>query len=192
MNITRRSSLALAGGAMSLLPGLSLSRRANAGETIVGDAYTVALSDPRLSTWARLIDAGGLQAYARAATPFTVFPASDAAFAGYPHLIQDLLGYQSMTGSHNDAAAFPDTSKIVALVRSHVVAGKHMPAECAGKSMSVTTLAGTPLVVDGTQTPAQVTWTSVVLGHPLTASLVSRPIVCSNAVIYILDRIDMA
>ena len=118
--------------------------------------------------------------------------ASDAAFAGYPHLIQDLLGYQSMTGSHNDAAAFPDTSKIVALVRSHVVAGKHMPAECAGKSMSVTTLAGTPLVVDGTQTPAQVTWTSVVLGRPLTASLVSQPIVCSNAVIYILDRIDMA
>jgi uncharacterized surface protein with fasciclin (FAS1) repeats len=192
MNISRRSSLALAGGAMSLLSGLSLSRRVDAQETVVGDAYTVALSDPRLSSWTRLIDAGGLQAYARAATQFTVFPASDAAFAGYPHLINDLLGYQSQTGSHNDAAAFPDTSKIVALVRSHVVAGKHMPEECAGKSVSFTTRAGTPLVVDGTQSPMQITWSSVVLGRPLTASLVDQPIVCSNAVIYILDRIDVA
>ena len=120
-----------------------------------------------------------------------MFPASDAAFAKYPAITKDLLGYLYETGTRNGATAFPDSSKIVKLVRSHVVAGKHFPSEMMGNKVTVTSVAGTPITFDGTRRPVTVSWTSIDTGQAMTATLVDQPIIATNAAIYVLDDIDV-
>ena len=132
-----------------------------------------------------------MQSYARAARPYTIFPVTDAVFSRNPEIVKQLLGYLYSTGSHNSQDAFPDTATIVKLVRSHAVAGKHYFAEMAGKSSTLTSIAGTPIQVDATITGGvKVSWTSAANGKPLSANLVDQPITCTNAVIYIVDAVE--
>jgi uncharacterized surface protein with fasciclin (FAS1) repeats len=191
--ISRRNIMTVGSG-LTLAGLLGLARPARAddmGMVVAEDGYSYMASDPNLTTWVQLIDAGGLQGFARAATPYTVFPATDAAFDEFPGLMKDLLGYQMETGSHNAQSAFPDTSRIVKLVRSHVVAGKHYPGDMMGKTTTVTTVAGTPLQIDATDPKAvKISWTSSASGEPLSATLVDQPITCVNAVIYPINHIE--
>lgn len=189
MTFSRRN-LIKAGAGLSVVPALGLTVPAQA-QTVAADALSAMASDPRLTLWVQLIAAGGLEASARASTPYTVFPASDAAFAKYPAITKDLLGYLYETGTRNGATAFPDSSKIVKLVRSHVVAGKHFPSEMMGGKITVTSVAGTPITFDGTTKPVTISWTSVDNGKSMHATLVDQPIIATNAVIYVLDDIDI-
>lgn len=188
-----RRTLITAGSGLTLAAAIGLVRpaRAQQGELVMGDGYSVMASDERLTTWVQLIDAGGLQAYARAPRPYTTFPVTDSVFAKNPEIVKQLLGYLYSSGTHNAQDAFPDTSTIVKLVRSHVVPGKHYANEVMGKTMTVTSVAGTPIMVDGTDPSAvKVTWTSAANGKPLSARLVDAPITCTNAVIYIVDAVE--
>jgi uncharacterized surface protein with fasciclin (FAS1) repeats len=161
------------------------------GMTVAEDGYSYMSSDPNLTTWVQLIDAGGLQQYARGAAPYTVFPASDQAFAAFPDMVKSLLGYQYSLGQRNGQNVFPDTSTIVKLVRSHVIAGKHYPTEVMGKVITVTSVAGTPVKVDGTDPSAvTVSWTSAAGGGNLSAKLIEPPVTCVNAVIYVVNSIE--
>ena len=189
MKFSRRNMMKAAAG-LAAVPAVGLATGARA-QTVVADALSAMASDPRLTLWVQLIAAGGLEASARASTPYTVFPAADSAFAKYPQITKDLLGYQYETGTRNGAAPYPDTSKIVKLVRSHVVAGKHFPSEMMGNKVTVTSVAGTPITFDGTVHPVTVSWTSVDIGKVMTASLVDQPIIATNAVIYVLSDIDI-
>ena len=173
----------------ALLPLAGGLTRPAAAQTYVGDAYSVMAADERFTTWVRLIDAGGLQSYARAATPYTVLAVTETGWSKFPNIVQDLLGYQSQSGSHNSQDAFPDTSKIVKLVRSHVVRGKHYSGEVMGKKLTVTTVAGTPLVIDGSKQPVTVMWNSVDTGQSITATVPDVPLVAINAVIYPIDDV---
>lgn len=184
------AGLALAAPTLAAPAILGLGEKANA-QAVMADGLSAMESDPRLTLWVQLIAAGGLEASARAATPYTVFPASDAAFAKYPAITKDLLGYQNQTGTTNGASPYPDTSKIVKLVRSHVVAGKHFPSEMMGNKVTVTSVAGTPITFDGTTHPVTISWISQDNGAQMTATLVDQPIIASNAVIYVLSDIDV-
>lgn len=193
MSQISRRNLITAGSGITLAAAIGLVRPAWAqqGTVVMGDAYSVMASDDRLTTWTQLIDAGGLQAYARAPRPYTTFPTSDAVFAQNPAIVKQLLGYLYSTGTHNSQDAFPDTTTIVKLVRSHVVAGKHYSPEVMGKKITVQSIAGTPIEVDGTNPKAvKVTWTSAANGKALSATLVDDPITCTNAVIYIVDAVE--
>jgi uncharacterized surface protein with fasciclin (FAS1) repeats len=194
MHLSRRTLLAgssAAAAALATIRPRIASAQAPVGLTVADDGYTYMASNPQLTTWVQLIDAGGLQSYARAPTPYTVFPASDAAFAEFPGMVRDLLGYQYSTGSHNAQDAFPDNSAIVKLVRSHVTAGKHYPSEVMGRTITVRTVAGTPLTIDGTNPEAvRLTWNSAANGQQLSASLVQQPVTCVNAVVYVIDHIE--
>ena len=44
---------------------------------------------------------------------------------------------------------------------------------------------------DGTKRPVTVSWTSIDTGQAMTATLVDQPIIATNAVIYVLDDIDV-
>ena len=192
MSQISRRNLMTAGSGLTLagLIGLVRPAWAQQGMTYAGDGYSYMAANPRLTTWTQLIDAGGLQGYARSDV-YTVFPAADSAFAQFPGMVKDLLGYQYTTGSHNAADAFPDTSKIVKLIRTHALNGKHYPNEVMGKKVTVTSLAGTPILVDGTDpTAVKVTWTSAANGQSMTAALVNEPVTCTNAVIYVVDTIE--
>ncbi len=191
MTFSRRNMLQAGAGLALAAPAIiGLNEKVNA-QAVMADALSVMASDPRLTLWVQLIAAGGLEASARATTPYTVFPASDAAFAKYPQITKDLLGYQYETGTRNGAAPYPDTSKIVKLVRSHVVAGKHFPSEMMGNKVTVTSVAGTPITFDGTAHPVTVSWVSQDNGAQMTATLVDQPLIATNAVIYVLSDIDV-
>ncbi len=193
MSQISRRNLITAGSGITLAAAIGLVRPALAqqGEIVMGDGYSVMASDERLTTWVQLIDAGGLQAYARAPRPYTVFPVTDSVFAQNPQIVKQLLGYLYSSGTHNSQDAFPDTTTIVKLVRSHVVAGKHYANEVMGKNITVQTIAGTPLHIDGTNPGAvKITWESAANGKSLSAHLVDAPITCTNAVIYIVDAVE--
>lgn len=175
----------------ALLPLVGGLARPAAAQSYMADGYSVMAADERFTDWVRLIDAGGLQNYARAPTPYTVFAVTDAGWAKFPNILQDLLGYQNQTGSHNDANVFPDTSKIVKLLRSHVIAGKHGANEMMGKTTTLTTVAGTPLTVNATSQPVTISWKSVDTGQNVTATVPDVPLVAINAVIYPIDEVGL-
>ena len=183
----RRVVTLLGGGALAT----TLLRAGRAQAQSDADAYAVMASDPRLTIWTRLIDAGGLQSYARAAAPYTIFAASDDAFGGHPDVVETLLGYQSSTSGRRGQSMFPDTSRIVRLVRSHVTAGRHALSEMRGRRLTVRTLAGTPLVIDGARAPVALSWHSLNTGQNFHARLLGQPLESSNATIFVLDAVDI-
>ena len=189
MSLFSRRTMFKATAGAALVPVLGRLVRPAVAQSFMADGYSVLAADERFTTWVQLIDAGGLQSYARAPTPYTVLAVTDTGFSKYSGIVKDLLGYQYQSGSHNDADAFPDTSKIVKFVRSHIIKGKHFPNEVMGKKVTVTSVAGTPIMIDGTTTPITVTWKSVDTGKSLTAQITQAPLVAINAVIYPADDI---
>lgn len=194
--ISRRSLMTTltAGSGLAAAAATGLVRPARAqemmGRVVDMDAYTFMLQDPRLSIWVQLINAGGAVDAARTAI-YTVFPAANSAFDQFPGLAESLVGYLMTTGARNAQNVFPDTTRIVALLRSHVIAGKHFTSEVMGKRVTLTTIAGTELDVDATD-PNAVTihWVSAANGLPLTATLAEPPVTTINAVIYVVDKIN--
>lgn len=195
MSHISRRRIMTAGSGLSLAAAVGLVRPAQAqemGRVVAADAYSYMLQDPQLTTWVQLIAAGGMENAARTAI-YTVFPAADSAFAQFPGMVQDLLGYQTsgVGRSSGGQTAFPDTTKIVKLVRSHVIAGKHFASEVMGKKVTLTTIAGTELDVDATNPNAvQLHWVSAANGQPLDATLAEPPVTCVNAVIYVISKIN--
>ena len=189
-HFSRRLVFKAAAG-VALAPVLGGLTRPAAAQTFMGDAYSVMAADERFTTWVRLIDAGGLQSSARSPNPYTVLAITETGFAKFPQVVQDLLGYQQQAGSHNDSNVFPDTSKIVRLVRSHVIRGKHLLAEMQAKNVSFTTVAGTPLTIEGEKMPLTATWHSQATQSGLTAVIPDVPLVAINAVIYPIDDVGV-
>jgi uncharacterized surface protein with fasciclin (FAS1) repeats len=191
-HLSRRTLFQVSAGA-ALLPAMGVLRTASAEvvvQDVMTDAYSYFASNEQFTTWVRLIAAGGLEASARGATQFTVFAPTDNAFEKYPQ-VMDLLSYQTQVGK-SGVNLFPDTSKIVKLVRSHVVLGKHFPKEATGGIMTATSLAGTPISVDTSKSPVTVTWSGATTGGPVTGDLTSQPVNTFNAVIYPVDTIYVA
>jgi uncharacterized surface protein with fasciclin (FAS1) repeats len=179
--------------AAMILAGLApLSASAEGqGNAAKSDAYSVMSSDARLTDWTKLLKEAALDRYARGDRPFTMFAVSDADFKNAPAAITALL--QELTkGNGTDKVVFPDTSKVPAFVRSHVVTGKVEPGEIMGKTLKLTNLAGQTIEIDGTSKPARISWQSVVDGQKRTATLSVQPINCQNAVIYVLGNISKA
>jgi len=158
------------------------------GQEIQADAFTAMSQDPRFTTFVQLISSGGLQAAARASTPYTLFAPTDQALAGFSQLRDEFLGYMQGGGKFD---AFPDTSRTVRVVRSWAVRGKHLPAEFEGKVTNLQSVQDTALTVDGTKMPMTVTWTSTVVGKRLMSTL-GTPMITMNAVIYPEDTIAPA
>jgi uncharacterized surface protein with fasciclin (FAS1) repeats len=146
------------------------------------DAYTLFATDPRFTVWTQLIDVGGLQAAARAPNAFTVFAPTDEAFAKHPEVQQMLLAAQAPNARQN--VVFPDTSRIVGIVRAHVVRGKHMLSEFQGRKETLDSIAGVPLLIDGTGPQVTVTRTDPVSGRTITLVVTDQPEAATNAIIY--------
>ena len=146
MEVMRRA--ALAGGISVALVSLT-SRFACAQGAPQGmqnrsyeDGFAVMASDPRFTSWVNLLQQSGLAPYARGVSPYTVFAPTNAAINEYPQ-IREMLAPKG-------SEAFPDTSQLVTLVRSHVIYGLHPLEEFQGKKVSLQSVSGTPIEVDGT------------------------------------------
>ena len=178
LSMNRRILLKTAAASGILLPSAGKVR----AQAPVTDAYTLMASDPRFTTWTRLIDIGGLQASARSPNAFTVFAPTDEAAAKHPQVQQMLLGAQKPNAREMDI--FPDTSRIVGIVRAHVIRGKHPLSEFQGKKETLDSLAGIPLVIDGTGPQITVTRTDPVSGKTVTLVVTDQPMLATNAIIY--------
>ena len=130
------------------------------------DIVDTAVSAGSFKTLVAAVTAAGLVDTLKSEGPFTVFAPSDDAFNKLP------------TGTVSDLLKPENKAKLIAILTFHVVAGKVMAADVAGKKLSPASVEGEPLHVDGT--------------HGVTvngAKVVSADIGCTNGVIHVIDTV---
>jgi uncharacterized surface protein with fasciclin (FAS1) repeats len=131
-----------------------------------GDIVDVAAQAGTFKTLLAAATAAGLVETLKSPGPFTIFAPTDAAFAKLPEgTVANLLK--------------PENKETLArILKHHVVAGKVMAKDIAGKKMMVETAAGTKLDVDATS--------NVRVGG---ATVTAADIAASNGVIHVIDSV---
>ena len=101
--------------------------------------------------------------------PFTVFAPTDEAFAKLPEgAVENLLKPENR-------------EQLVAILTYHVVPGKTMSGDLAGKELRATTVQGSPVAIDATGNGVMVD----------DASVVQADIEADNGVIHVIDTVMM-
>lgn len=160
IRLSRRLVLsALACGAMAQFAGCATTDSAPA------NLQALASRDAQLSTFVKLTQQAGLGDLLTGATPVTVFAPSDEAFRAVPAATLDKLA--------------KDPEALKALLKHHAVAGVTTRASLTTDTTTVTTLAGTKLVLSKA-------------GEFITVedALVIQPDgTASNGVLHVIDRV---
>ncbi len=145
-----------------LATGLLVSGLANA-KTIVETAVAAG----QFNTLVAAVKAAGLAETLSGPGPFTVFAPTDAAFAKLPKgTVEDLLKPENK-------------AKLAAILTYHVVPGKVMAKDVAGKKTDAKTVNGQTLAVDG--------MAGVTLNG--SAKVTSADVAADNGVIHIIDTV---
>jgi len=157
VKILRRSLLA----AVAVVP-LALGAVAAKAADIVDTA----VSAGQFNTLVTAVKAAGLVDTLKSDGPFTVFAPTDAAFAKLP------------AGTVEDLLKPENKDKLAAILTYHVVPGKIMSSDIAGKTAMVETVQGGKLSVDATS--------GVKVDN---ATVTSADIEASNGVIHVIDTV---
>jgi uncharacterized surface protein with fasciclin (FAS1) repeats len=146
------------------------------------DAWSALESNPNFSDVVALLKYAGLGQYVQT-DRFTAFFPTNKAFDSNPGILESLLKERSR--------AFPDTTLAVIFMRSHAIYDLHPLSEFSGKTVTLTSISGNPIEIDGTHPNVfTVRWVSV-QSQFATAHIVDNPIVTSNAIIYPVDTVVM-
>ena len=130
------------------------------------DIVDTAVSAGSFNTLVAAVKAAGLVDTLKGSGPFTVFAPTDAAFAELPDgTVESLLKPENK-------------DKLVAILTYHVVPGKVMSDEIAGKMMKVKTVQGGEVAVNATD--------GVTVDG---AKVISADVVASNGVIHVIDKV---
>jgi uncharacterized surface protein with fasciclin (FAS1) repeats len=130
------------------------------------DIVDTAVAAGTFKTLVAAVTAAGLVETLKGTGPFTVFAPSDEAFAKLPK------------GTVADLVKPENKEKLSAILTLHVMAGKVMAADVAGKKLDPASVNGEKLHVDGT--------------HGVTvngAKVVTADIGCTNGVIHVIDTV---
>jgi len=157
MNTLRRSLFA----AMMAVP-LALG----AVTAKAADIVDTAVSAGQFETLVAAVKAAGLVDTLKGDGPFTVFAPTDEAFAKLP------------AGTLDDLLKPENKDKLTAILTYHVVPGKIMSGDIAGKTAMVETVQGGKLSVDATS--------GVKVDQ---AKVISADIETSNGVIHVIDAV---
>ena len=130
------------------------------------DIVDTAVAAGSFKTLVAAVTAAGLVDTLKSAGPFTVFAPSDDAFAKLP------------AGTVDDLVKPENKDKLTAILTLHVMAGKVMAADVAGKTLTPASVNGEALHVDGTN--------GVTVNG---AKVVSADIDCTNGVIHVIDTV---
>jgi uncharacterized surface protein with fasciclin (FAS1) repeats len=130
------------------------------------DIVDIAVSAGQFKTLVAAVTAAGLVDTLKSKGPFTVFAPTDAAFAKLP------------AGTVESLLKPENKSKLVAILTYHVVPGKVMSADIAGKKLSVATVQGGKINVNA--------MSGVMING---AKVVSADIAASNGVIHVIDKV---
>ncbi|MBV9236373.1 MAG: fasciclin domain-containing protein [Xanthobacteraceae bacterium] len=151
-------------GAVAIAMAMSVATAAGTKSDIVDTASSAG----NFNTLVTAVKAAGLVDTLKGPGPFTVFAPTDEAFARLPAgTVQDLLKPENK-------------SKLVAILTYHVVPGKVMSKDIAGKKMMVKSVEGSEIAVDATN--------GVRIDD---AKVVKADIDTSNGVIHVIDKVIM-
>ena len=131
-----------------------------------GDIVDTAVSAGQFKTLVAAVQAAGLVDTLKGDGPFTVFAPTDEAFAKLP------------AGTVEDLLKPENKEKLVAVLTYHVVPGKIMASDIAGKTAQVKTVQGSNLSVDAMK--------GVKVDD---ANVISADVVASNGVIHVIDAV---
>ena len=135
---------------------------------IMHDIVDTAVAAGSFTTLVAAVTAAGLVDTLKGAGPFTVFAPSDDAFAKLPE------------GTVADLVKPENKEKLTAILTLHVMNGKVMSADVAGKTLTPASVNGEALDVNGTD--------GVVVNG---ATVTSADIECTNGVIHVIDTVIM-
>ena len=130
------------------------------------DIVDTAVSAGQFETLVAAVQAAGLVETLRGEGPFTVFAPTDEAFAKLP------------AGTVEDLLKPENKDQLVAVLTYHVIPGKVMSGDVAGKTMMVETVQGSQLSVDATN--------GVMVDE---ATVVAADIEASNGIIHVIDTV---
>ena len=130
------------------------------------DIVDTAVSAGQFETLVAAVKAAGLVDTLKGEGPFTVFAPTDAAFAALPEgTVENLLKPENK-------------EKLVAILTYHVIPGKVMSGDIAGKTANVKTVHGGKLSIDATN--------GVKVDN---ATVTAADIETSNGVIHVIDTV---
>ena len=130
------------------------------------DIVDTAVSAGSFETLVAAVQAAGLVDTLKADGPFTVFAPTDEAFAALP------------AGTVENLLKPENKDQLVAVLTYHVIPGKVMSGDIAGKKAQVQTVEGSELAVDATN--------GVMVDN---AMVVMADIEVSNGVIHVIDSV---
>jgi uncharacterized surface protein with fasciclin (FAS1) repeats len=130
------------------------------------DIVDTAVSAGSFKTLVAAVKAADLVGTLKGKGPFTVFAPTDAAFAKLP------------AGTLESLLKPENKSKLTAILTYHVLPGKVMSGDIAGKSLQVATVQGSKVSVDAR--------TGVMVDK---ANVVQADVVASNGVIHVIDTV---
>lgn len=145
-------------GAIALALSMSVAKAA--------DIVDTAVAAGNFTTLVTAVKAAGLVDTLKGKGPFTVFAPNDAAFAQLP------------AGTVENLLKPENKNKLVAILTYHVLPGKVMSKDIAGKKMMVKTVEGSELSIDATN--------GVSVDN---AKVVKTDIETSNGVIHVIDTV---
>ncbi|WP_375419633.1 fasciclin domain-containing protein [uncultured Sphingomonas sp.] len=132
----------------------------------VQDIVDTAVAAGSFTTLVAAVSAAGLVDTLKGEGPFTVFAPSDDAFAALP------------AGTVDELVKPENKDKLTAILLLHVLPGRVLAADVAGKVLDPATAGGSTVHVDGTDGVS-------VDG----AKVVAADIACSNGVIHVIDKV---
>ena len=130
------------------------------------DIVDITISKDQFSTLFAAVEAAGLVGTLRGEGPFTVFAPTNAAFEKLP------------AGTVENLLKPENKDQLVSILTSHVVPGRVTSAQLAGKRVSVKTVQGSSVNIDG-RNGVKVDGATVVVAD----------VVASNGIIHVIDSV---
>ncbi len=137
------------------------------GHAAAPDIVDTAVANGNFKTLVAAVTAAGLADTLKGPGPFTVFAPTDAAFAALP------------AGTVETLLKPENKAKLVAILTYHVVPGKVMAADVAGKKTEAKTVEGQSVAIDATGGAV----------HVNKATVTAADVGASNGVIHVIDKV---
>ena len=161
-----RRTVLMSAAAATIALGVTGWSKAIASNEVGADIVDTAVAAGSFSTLVAAVQAAGLVETLKGDGPFTVFAPTDEAFAKLPEGTVEML----LQPENKD--------KLVAVLTYHVVAGKVMSGDIAGKRVAPETVQGRPIAVNATS--------GVMVND---ARVVAADVEATNGVIHVIDKV---
>ncbi len=151
---------------LAVAAAIAVSGLAMSAQAYAADIVDTAVAAGNFKTLVAAVQAAGLVDTLKGAGPFTVFAPTDEAFAKLP------------AGTVDDLLKPENKDKLVAVLTYHVVPGKVMAADLAGKETKAKTVQGQEVTISGKD--------GVTVDG---AKVIKADIATSNGVIHVIDAV---